>query len=211
VGDHNAPTVLNCGLNFRRFRDGRAASLEEQAGVPVERRGRSGCGSPPGCQLPTTGRPGRTASSHERGAVTPEVLRMPRWVHPPRGGAWKRRRRGWVELQASDHARAPQASRRFVHLPAARAHHGRHEQRRGHDQEHRTDDPVDCLDVHGVPGWSLVRPAGAAQRPPIPIHRGPGRTSPSRTLAREADETRSSGVRMPRRLRGGGADSLSQE
>jgi len=35
VGDHNAPTVLNCGLNFRQFWDGRAASLEEQAGGPI--------------------------------------------------------------------------------------------------------------------------------------------------------------------------------
>ncbi len=35
-GDHNAPTVYNAALNFRQFWDGRAASLEEQAGGPVE-------------------------------------------------------------------------------------------------------------------------------------------------------------------------------
>jgi len=35
VGERNAPTVLNSGLNFRQFWDGRAATLEEQAVGPV--------------------------------------------------------------------------------------------------------------------------------------------------------------------------------
>jgi len=35
VGLVNAPTVLNAGLNFRQFWDGRAASLEEQINGPV--------------------------------------------------------------------------------------------------------------------------------------------------------------------------------
>jgi cytochrome c peroxidase len=35
VGVINAPTVLNSGLNFRQFWDGRAATLEEQAEVPI--------------------------------------------------------------------------------------------------------------------------------------------------------------------------------
>lgn len=36
LGSINAPTVLNAGFNFRQFWDGRAATLEEQAGGPVE-------------------------------------------------------------------------------------------------------------------------------------------------------------------------------
>jgi cytochrome c peroxidase len=35
VGVINAPTVLNSGLNFRQFWDGRAATLEEQVEVPI--------------------------------------------------------------------------------------------------------------------------------------------------------------------------------
>lgn len=35
-GEVNAPTVYNSGFNFRQFWDGRAASLEEQAGGPIE-------------------------------------------------------------------------------------------------------------------------------------------------------------------------------
>lgn len=39
IGDHqgfiNAPTVYNAGFNFRQFWDGRAATLEEQAGSPI--------------------------------------------------------------------------------------------------------------------------------------------------------------------------------
>jgi len=35
-GDVNAPTVLNSALNFVQFWNGRAASLEEQAGGPIE-------------------------------------------------------------------------------------------------------------------------------------------------------------------------------
>lgn len=35
AGDINAPSVLTAALNFRQFWDGRAASLEEQAGGPV--------------------------------------------------------------------------------------------------------------------------------------------------------------------------------
>jgi cytochrome c peroxidase len=35
VGPINAPTVLNAGLNFRQFWDGRAADLAEQAAGPV--------------------------------------------------------------------------------------------------------------------------------------------------------------------------------
>lgn len=35
LGDINAPSVLTAALNFRQFWDGRAASLEEQAGGPV--------------------------------------------------------------------------------------------------------------------------------------------------------------------------------
>jgi cytochrome c peroxidase len=35
-GAVNAPTVYNSGYNFRQFWDGRAASLEEQAGGPLE-------------------------------------------------------------------------------------------------------------------------------------------------------------------------------
>ncbi len=35
-GDINAPTVLNSGLNFRQFWDGRAATLEEQIDGPVQ-------------------------------------------------------------------------------------------------------------------------------------------------------------------------------
>jgi len=34
-GDINAPTVYNAGFNFRQFWDGRAATLEEQAGGPI--------------------------------------------------------------------------------------------------------------------------------------------------------------------------------
>jgi cytochrome c peroxidase len=36
LGDVNAPTVLNSALNFVQFWNGRAASLEEQAGGPIE-------------------------------------------------------------------------------------------------------------------------------------------------------------------------------
>lgn len=36
LGQRNAPTVLNSGLNVRQFWDGRAATLEEQAGEPIE-------------------------------------------------------------------------------------------------------------------------------------------------------------------------------
>ena len=36
VGAVNAPTVLNAGLNFALFWDGRAATLEEQAGGPIQ-------------------------------------------------------------------------------------------------------------------------------------------------------------------------------
>ncbi|QNP48455.1 c-type cytochrome [Diaphorobacter aerolatus] len=35
VGKVNSPTVLNSGLNFRQFWDGRAASLEEQVSGPI--------------------------------------------------------------------------------------------------------------------------------------------------------------------------------
>ncbi|OGT15867.1 MAG: cytochrome B6 [Gallionellales bacterium RIFOXYB12_FULL_54_9] len=35
-GDINAPTVLNSGLNFRQFWDGRAATLEDQIDGPVQ-------------------------------------------------------------------------------------------------------------------------------------------------------------------------------
>jgi cytochrome c peroxidase len=35
LADTNAPTVLNSGLNFRQFWNGRAASLEEQAAGPI--------------------------------------------------------------------------------------------------------------------------------------------------------------------------------
>jgi cytochrome c peroxidase len=35
-GEVNAPTVYNSSLNFRQFWDGRASTLEEQAGGPVE-------------------------------------------------------------------------------------------------------------------------------------------------------------------------------
>ncbi|GHT89685.1 hypothetical protein AGMMS49545_00600 [Betaproteobacteria bacterium] len=35
TGEVNAPTVYNASLNFRQFWDGRAATLEEQAGGPV--------------------------------------------------------------------------------------------------------------------------------------------------------------------------------
>ncbi len=35
-GQVNAPTVLNCGFNFRQFWDGRAASLEEQVDGPLQ-------------------------------------------------------------------------------------------------------------------------------------------------------------------------------
>jgi cytochrome c peroxidase len=36
IGDVNAPTVLNSGLNFVQFWDGRSETLEEQAGGPIE-------------------------------------------------------------------------------------------------------------------------------------------------------------------------------
>jgi len=36
LGERNTPTVLNASLNFRLFRDGRSADLEQQALVPVE-------------------------------------------------------------------------------------------------------------------------------------------------------------------------------
>lgn len=36
VGDTNAPTVFNSGLNFRQFWNGRAATLEEQAAGPLQ-------------------------------------------------------------------------------------------------------------------------------------------------------------------------------
>src|SRR5207244_10687140 len=36
VGAVNAPTVLNASLNFALFWDGRAATLEEQAGGPIQ-------------------------------------------------------------------------------------------------------------------------------------------------------------------------------
>jgi cytochrome c peroxidase len=36
VGGVNAPTVLNCALNFRQFWDGRAGTLEEQAAGPIQ-------------------------------------------------------------------------------------------------------------------------------------------------------------------------------
>jgi cytochrome c peroxidase len=36
VGDRNAPTVFNCGLNYRQFWDGRAATLEDQVNGPVQ-------------------------------------------------------------------------------------------------------------------------------------------------------------------------------
>lgn len=42
VGPINTPTVLNSGLNFRQFWDGRAASLEEQAAGPVHNPGEMG-------------------------------------------------------------------------------------------------------------------------------------------------------------------------
>ncbi len=35
LGEVNAPSVLNSGLNFVQFWDGRAASLEDQAGAPL--------------------------------------------------------------------------------------------------------------------------------------------------------------------------------
>lgn len=35
TGTRNAPTVFNAALNFRQFWDGRAATLEEQAGGPI--------------------------------------------------------------------------------------------------------------------------------------------------------------------------------
>jgi cytochrome c peroxidase len=35
IGRRNAPTVFNAALNFRQFWDGRAATLEEQAGMPI--------------------------------------------------------------------------------------------------------------------------------------------------------------------------------
>lgn len=35
-GPINAPTVFNSGFNFKQFWDGRADSLEEQAGGPVQ-------------------------------------------------------------------------------------------------------------------------------------------------------------------------------
>lgn len=34
-GDRNSPTVLNAALHFRQFWDGRAADVEEQAGMPI--------------------------------------------------------------------------------------------------------------------------------------------------------------------------------
>jgi cytochrome c peroxidase len=36
VGPINAPTVLDCGLNLAQFWDGRAATLEEQVGGPIQ-------------------------------------------------------------------------------------------------------------------------------------------------------------------------------
>jgi cytochrome c peroxidase len=42
VGPINTPTVLNSGLNFRQFWNGRAASLEEQAAGPVHNPGEMG-------------------------------------------------------------------------------------------------------------------------------------------------------------------------
>lgn len=42
VGPINTPTVLNSGLNFRQFWDGRAATLEEQAAGPVHNPGEMG-------------------------------------------------------------------------------------------------------------------------------------------------------------------------
>ena len=36
VGSFNTPTVFNAALNFRQFWDGRAETLEEQAGGPIE-------------------------------------------------------------------------------------------------------------------------------------------------------------------------------
>jgi cytochrome c peroxidase len=35
-GDRNAPTVFNCGLNYRQFWDGRAATIEAQIDGPVQ-------------------------------------------------------------------------------------------------------------------------------------------------------------------------------
>lgn len=42
VGPINAPTVLNAGFQFKQFWDGRAESLEEQAGGPVNAPGEMG-------------------------------------------------------------------------------------------------------------------------------------------------------------------------
>jgi cytochrome c peroxidase len=42
VGPINTPTVLNSGLNFRQFWNGRAATLEEQAAGPVHNPGEMG-------------------------------------------------------------------------------------------------------------------------------------------------------------------------
>jgi len=42
VGPINTPTVLNAGLNFRQFWNGRAATLEEQAAGPVHNPGEMG-------------------------------------------------------------------------------------------------------------------------------------------------------------------------
>lgn len=42
VGPINTPTVLNSGLNFRQFWNGRAASLEDQAAGPVHNPGEMG-------------------------------------------------------------------------------------------------------------------------------------------------------------------------
>jgi cytochrome c peroxidase len=46
VGPINTPTVLNSGLNFRQFWDGRAATLEEQAAGPVHNPGEMGSNWP---------------------------------------------------------------------------------------------------------------------------------------------------------------------
>jgi len=46
VGPINTPTVLNSGLNFRQFWNGRAATLEEQAAGPVHNPGEMGSNWP---------------------------------------------------------------------------------------------------------------------------------------------------------------------
>jgi cytochrome c peroxidase len=46
VGPINTPTVLNSGLNFRQFWNGRAASLEDQAAGPVHNPGEMGSNWP---------------------------------------------------------------------------------------------------------------------------------------------------------------------